>query len=106
MRRLLSHSDFASDTLVADFALGTMANTMPSGATIVLMPAQTTGTFTSRVFDLLGRCIPNTNWLSVSWNGSLPYGKLLPDFQVTTQNELIMSRLTYLDRVISHNRTA
>lgn len=79
----------ASDTLVADFALGTMANTMPSGATIVLMPAQTTGTFTSRVFDLLGRCIPNSNWLSVSWNGSLPYGKLLPDYQVTAQNEII-----------------
>lgn len=79
----------ASDTLITDFALGTMTNTMPSGATIILMPAQTTGTFTSRIFNLLGSCIPNSNWLSVSWNGSLPYGKLLPDFQVTAQNEII-----------------
>lgn len=78
-----------SDTLNADFVLGTTSNTTVSGASVVLSAGQTTGTFTSRVFDVIGNCPPLSLWKSVSWKASLPYGKLLPDFAGTIQNESV-----------------
>ena len=73
-------SAVGTDSLNADFLGGTTANTTVSGTSVVLSAGQTTGTFTSRVFDLPGNCPTFSQWSSVSWLGSLPYGKLLPDF--------------------------
>ncbi len=77
------------DTLNTDFLAGTTSNTTVSGTSVVLSAGQTTGTFTSRVFSIPGNCLVNSNWLSFSWIGSLPYGKLLPDYNGVTKNESI-----------------
>ena len=79
-----------SDSLNADFLAGTTVNTTVSGTSVVLSVGQTSGTFTSRVFDVIGACSYLSSWLSVSWQGSLPYGKLLPDYSGgAVQNETI-----------------
>ena len=76
-----------ADILNADFLLGTTSNTTVTGASVVLSAGQTTGTFTSRVFNIPGNCVVNSYWSGVSWLGSLPYGKLLPDYNGATINE-------------------
>ena len=77
------------DSLNADFAAGTTSNTTVTGASVVLSAGQTTGTFTSRVFNLNGNCPINAYWYSATWKTSLPFGKLLPDFNVSSQSESI-----------------
>ncbi len=76
-----------SDAAMLDFLLGTTSNTIVTGASVVLSATKASGDYTSRIFNVTGDCLANSNWYSVSWQGSLPYGKLLPDFRTTLQSE-------------------
>lgn len=64
----------------AVFSQGTFLNTTVSGSNVVLAAGQTSGTYTSPIFDLFGGCggTSFTAWLSHSWESTLPFLKELP----------------------------
>jgi trimeric autotransporter adhesin len=66
------------DSLNADFLLGTTSNTTVSGSRVVLNSGSTSGTFTSRVFDITGACNALSYFKSTAWTSSFPAGKELP----------------------------
>ncbi len=67
-----------STSVAADFNLGTYSNTNISGNSVVLSVGQSTGTYTSKVYDIFGGCIPLLPWLRLEWDTTLPYGKEIP----------------------------
>lgn len=62
----------------ADWNIGTYSNTNISGNSVVLSAGQTSGTYTSKVYDIFGGCSPLMPWLKLEWKTSLPFGKELP----------------------------
>ena len=58
-----------------DFTRGTFSNTNVSGNSVVLSVGQTSGTYTSRVYDIFGGCSPLQSWQKFQWKTNLPYGK-------------------------------
>ena len=65
------------DSTNANFLLGTAASTDITGASVVLNAAATTGTYTSRVFDITGSCNALSYFKSFTWTSSFPAGKEL-----------------------------
>lgn len=65
-----------TDDTATSFSAGTFSNTTLSGNSVVLSAAQTSGTYTSAVKDIL--CSQTKNWKSHEWTTDLPYGKELP----------------------------
>ena len=79
----ISNIRSGSDANNADFTAGTFSNTIVTGSTVSLAVAATTGTFTSRTFDIFQSCIQFTAFQNFSWKTSLPFLKELP---LTTEN--------------------
>lgn len=69
---------FQSDSLSSDFSQGTFSNTNLSGNSVILSIGQSSGTYTSRVFDIFAGCPILPPWYRFSWVTSLPYGKEIP----------------------------
>ena len=68
-----------NDNTSSGFGGGTHSNTAWSSDHIELDTGQTSGTFTSRVFDAGG----STSWNSLSWTPTAPYYKELPGSATT-----------------------
>lgn len=73
-----------TDQSLADFSGGTFSNTMTVGNSVTLSPAQVSGTYTSRVFEVF--CGALFNWYSFSWKTTLPFEKELTSTSETTAN--------------------
>ena len=58
-----------------EFNRGTYSNTNISGNSVVLSVGQTSGTYTSKVYDIFGGCSPLQTWRKFEWKTSSPYGK-------------------------------
>lgn len=71
------------DSTNANFSAGTLSSVIVTGSTVSLAVAATTGTFTSRTFDIYTSCNQFTSFLNFSWKTTLPYFKELP---VTTES--------------------
>ena len=61
-----------------DFTQGTFSNTTLSGNTVTLSVGQSSGTYTSKVFDLFTGCLPFNVWQGFNWQTPNPYGKEIP----------------------------
>lgn len=64
-----------ADSTSANFSAGTFSNTMVSGNSVILSPAQVSGTFTSRVLDVY--CGGIYSWSNFAWRSTLPFEKEL-----------------------------
>lgn len=69
---------YQSDAVTADFSNGTFSNTNTSGNSVVLSVGQSTGTFTSKIFDIFAGCPAMAPWYNLKWTSSIPFGKELP----------------------------
>ena len=67
-----------SNSVAADWNNGTYSNTNVSTNSVVLSVGQTSGTYTSKVYDIFGGCSPLMPWLKLNWTTSLPFGKEIP----------------------------
>ncbi len=70
--------DYEITNTGTDFSTGTFSNTNVSGNSVVLSTGQSSGTFTSKVYDVFGGCSPLQSWTKFEWKTSLPFGKELP----------------------------
>lgn len=67
----------SSDSVSSDFTSGTLSNVTWNGSAIALSAGQSSGTLTSRVFDMNGSCAPYHSWTYFGWNSTLPTYKEL-----------------------------
>lgn len=72
----LQFTGFAVSEQTSDFSLGQKVNTTLSGSSLVLAPNETTGTYTSQVFD--------SNDTNTTWNNLTLIGQGNITFEVTT----------------------
>ncbi|MBC7742298.1 MAG: LamG domain-containing protein [Bdellovibrionaceae bacterium] len=68
----------SGDSTNANFSAGTLSNAIVTGFTVSLAVAATSGTLTSRTFDIFQSCIQFSNFLDFSWKTSMPFLKELP----------------------------
>jgi trimeric autotransporter adhesin len=68
-----------TDAVSSDFTSGTLSNVSWNGSAITLTASNTSGTLTSRVFDMNNTCIPFRSWSHFSWESTLPTKKELYD---------------------------
>lgn len=89
--------DYDSKTISAssDFSAGTFSSTNVSGNSVVLSTGNSTGTYTSAVFDIFGGCSPLATWRKIDWKSTLPYGKEIPTTnEIATDYSAINTGLT------------
>ena len=75
--------DQISVSTSTDFSQGTFSNTVLSGNTVTLGVGQSSGTYTSKVFDLFSGCLPFNLWTGLDWQTQNPYGKEIPTVDET-----------------------
>src|SRR3989338_6080601 len=103
---ILSLIAFAShfiDSSQSDFNLGTYVNTTHNGSVVVLSGSNTTGTYTSQIFDATS----DASWTNISWHENKPYTDLL--FAVDGQGAVYSSSnggITWILKNSGYGRTS
>jgi trimeric autotransporter adhesin len=92
---------YQEDSLSTDFSAGTFNNTMTSGNSVVLGVGQTSGTFTSQVFNI--NCITQWSWTSLLWKSTLPYEKELTSTSEATQEYSAISNTLMNNLLVYYN---
>lgn len=83
--------DYETTSTGSVFSEGTFVNTNASGNSVVLSMGNSTGTYTSKVYDIFGGCAPLKSWSKFVWTTPLPYGK---EMVPTSENVLDYSAIS------------